>query len=139
MNHQDTKTPSSFEPIDLSLDVLGREIVDCAYKIHSVFGPGLLESFYEQCFAIALKKKDIKCVSQKSIDVQFMGEIVPNAYKLDLLIEDKIIVELKSVEKLIPLYDAQLMSYMKIFDCRLGYLINFNVPLIKDGIKRKVL
>ena len=121
------------------MDVLGREIVDCAYKIHSTFGSGLLESFYEQCFLIALKKKNISFASQKSVNIEFMGEIVPNAYKLDLLVEDKIIVELKSVEKLIPLYDAQLLSYMKLFNCRLGYLINFNVPLIKDGIKRKAL
>lgn len=139
LNHQDTKTPRGFEDISAHLDQIGKEVVDCAFVIHKEMGPGLLESIYQECFQIALAKKNIPFESQKSIFLNFMGEKVKDPLKPDLIVANSIIIELKSVDKMNPVYEAQLISYMKLSKCRLGYLINFNVPLIKDGISRRAL
>ncbi len=140
-NSLTTKTPRHQEFThhirDLgTLDALGKEIVHCAFTIHKEMGPGLLESIYEECFAIALSNRNISFETQKSIPLSFEGSALQNKYRLDLLVEDSIIIELKCVERLIPLHQAQILSYLKLTNKKLGYLINFNVPLIKDGIKR---
>ncbi len=139
VNHQDTKTPRYIPNISQDLDSLGRVIVDCMFQVHKEMGPGLLESVYEDCFSISLRKKNIFFQSQKAVPLTFLGEVVENPLRLDFLIDDKIIVELKSVERILPVHEAQLLSYMKLANCRLGYLVNFNVPLIKDGIFRRAL
>ncbi len=139
LNHQDTKAPREFQDISANLDKIGKEIVDCAFMIHKAMGPGLLESIYQDCFEIALRKKNIFFENQKPINLEFLNERIKDPFKIDLLIENNIIVELKSVDRMNPVFEAQLISYMKLTGCRLGYLINFNVPLIKDGIHRRAL
>ena len=139
VNHQGTKTPRGFVQISNELDRIGKKIVDCAFIIHKAMGPGLLESIYQDCFEIALRKREIPFEAQKSIFLNFMGEQIKDPLKPDFIVADSIIIELKSVDKMNPVYEAQLISYMKLAKCRLGYLINFNVPLIKDGISRRAL
>ncbi|MFP4312756.1 MAG: GxxExxY protein [Alphaproteobacteria bacterium] len=138
MNHQDTKTPS-FEIISSKLDILGKDIVDCAFQVHKALGPGLLESIYQEAFIYELNSKSINFETQKTILIPYKDGFLNNKYRLDLLIEGQIIIELKCVEKLLPLHEAQILTYLKLTNLRLGYLINFNSPLIKDGIKRKAL
>lgn len=121
------------------LDQLGKEIVDIAYQIHKRLGPGFKESIYEECFVYLLQKRDIQFKQQKILKIRFDEIVLKSHHKLDLISEDKIVVELKCVDKLAPVYEAQLLSYLKLSKCKLGYLINFNVPLIKHGIKRMVL
>ena len=129
----------SFEPIDPQLDRLATEVVDAAYKVHKTFGPGLLETAYEMCLVLEMRKRGLKVERQVAIPLVYEGETVEAAFRIDLLIEDQLVVELKAVEKLLPLHEAQTMTYLKITNRRLGLLINFNVPLIKDGIKRVIL
>jgi len=139
LNHQDTKTPSSFEVISRDLDQLGKCIVDCAFQVHSTLGAGLTENIYEEAFCCELKDKNIAFETQKILPVQYKHHKLNAHYSLDLLIEDQIIVELKCVETLLPVHDAQILAYLRLAEKRLGYLINFNVPLIKEGIKRRAL
>jgi GxxExxY protein len=139
LNHQDTKTPSLYEPISLALDALGKQIVDCAFQVHKTLGPGLLENIYEEAFLCELAERNISFEKQKAISVNYKHHVLNLGYRLDLLIDNQIIVELKCVEALMPIHDAQILTYLKLMNLRLGYLINFNVPVIKNGIKRKVL
>ncbi len=118
------------------LDRIGREIVDAAFKVHKALGPGLLESVYEACMFHELTKRGLKVRRQVELPIRYEGLLLETGLKLDLLVEDKVIVELKSVEKIIPVHTAQIMSHLKLANIRLGFLINFNVVLIKDGIKR---
>lgn len=114
-------------------------VIGCAMKVHSVLGPGLLESAYETCLVHELKKNGIKVLSQVALPVVYDGVQLDAGYRIDLLVEDRIVVELKSVENLTALHQAQLMSYMKLSSKKVGLLINFNVVHLKDGIKRVVL
>jgi GxxExxY protein len=115
------------------------KIIDAAMKVHSALGPGLLESAYEACLIHDLKKNGLKVLSQVALPVNYNGIIIELRYRIDLLVEDEIIVELKSVEKTTPLHQAQLLSYLKLSGKRLGLLINFNVLHLKEGIKRVIL
>jgi GxxExxY protein len=139
MNHQDTKTPSNLVPLSNDLDQIGKEIVDCAFQVHTQLGPGLLESIYEEAFIFELGNRNIAFEKQKAIPVIYKGKPLTNTLRLDLLIENKVIVELKAIDQLSPIHDAQILTYMKLLPARLGYLINFNVPVIKAGIRRKAL
>ncbi len=141
LNHQDTKTPSraAIEPVSTELAVIGKEIVDAAFQVHTTLGPGLLESIYEECFVCELQDRALSFERQKPLSIRYKHHDIKAGYKLDLLVENKIIIELKCVDRLMPIHDAQILTYMKLMNVRLGYLINFNVPLIKDGIKRKAL
>lgn len=143
MNHQGTKAQSSVpvlnEPIPEELDLIGRKIVDSAFHVHSSFGPGLLESIYEDCMAIAFKKRGLNFTRQYSLSLEFEGERLENVCRPDFLVESSVVVELKCVEKISPVHEAQLLTYMKLVPTRLGYVINFNVPLIRDGIRRRAL
>jgi GxxExxY protein len=123
----------------MELNEISGKIIDLAMKVHTALGPGLLENTYEACLIHELKKAGLKVISQVALPVNYDGETIELGYRIDLLVEDVIIVELKSVEKIIPLYQAQLMSYLKLSGCRLGLLINFNVLHLKDGIKRIIL
>jgi GxxExxY protein len=118
------------------LDRIGRIIVDSAFKVHKALGPGLLESIYEACLFHELTKRGLKVRRQISIPIRYDDLLLESGLKLDLVVEDKTVIELKAVEKMIPLFEAQLLSYLKLSGMRLGYLINFNSVLIKDGIKR---
>lgn len=125
--------------ISEEIDRVATAIVDAAFKVHTALGPGLLESVYEACLARELAKRGIQVKRQVALPVFYDGERMDAGLRLDLVVDDSVIVEVKAVEKLIPLFDAQLLTYLKLSGKRLGFLINFNVPLIKEGIRRFVL
>jgi len=114
-------------------------VIGCAMKVHSFLGAGLLESAYEACLLHELKKNGMKAASQVALPVAYDGVQLDAGYRIDLLVEDSIIVELKAVEKLTALHHAQVMSYLKLSGKKVGLLINFNTVHLKDGIKRIVL
>lgn len=118
---------------------LAREIVDCAYKVHRAIGPGLLECIYEACFCHELTKRGIPYRRQVQVPLIYDGITLPECLRLDVLVDELIICELKSVESIIPLFVAQLLSQLKLTHKHLGFLINFNVPVIKEGIRRIIL
>ncbi len=126
-------------PVDAEDDRIGKAIVDAAYTVHRNLGPGLLESIYEACFCYELQKRGLAIQRQVSMPIHYDGVTLTEGVRLDVLVEQRVICELKAVEEMNPLYEAQLLSYLKLTGKRLGYLINFNVPLIKQGIKRKVV
>lgn len=113
-------------------------IVDSAMHVHSVLGPGLLESAYEACLVYELQRRGIQCRSQVVLPISYEGMILDAGYRLDLLVEDAVIVELKAVESIHPIHKAQLISYLKLSQRKLGLLINFHVLHLKDGITRLV-
>ncbi len=118
---------------------LGKQVVDIAYHLHVALGPGLLESIYETCFCYELTKRDISFVTQKKVPIVYDSIEFKEGLKLDILIDDLIIIELKAQENYHPVWEAQLLSYLRLSNKNLGYIINFTVPLIKDWIKRMVL
>ena len=111
-------------------------IIGCALKVHKALGPGLLESAYEACLLYELTKLGLKVECQKGLPLVYEEVNLECGYRLDLLVENKVIVELKAIESLNSLHTAQVLTYLKLSNCKLGLLINFNVPLLKDGIKR---
>ncbi len=115
---------------------LSKIVVNCAYKVHKSLGPGLLESAYEECLFYELNKTGLKIEKQKALPLIYEEVKLEIGYRIDLIIENKLIVEIKSVESLNDVHFAQLLTYLKLTDSRLGLLINFNVSLIKNGIKR---
>ncbi len=118
---------------------LGKQIVDSAYTVHKTLGPGLLERVYEICFCHELSKRGLAYARQVSVPVVYDGIVFEEALRLDVLVENLVICELKAVEIMQPLFTAQVISQLKLSGKRLGYLINFEVPLIKDGMKRIVV
>jgi GxxExxY protein len=125
--------------IDPQLDKIARLIVDAAYQVHYKLGPGLLEQIYETCLVKELEKKKLKVSRQVPIPIFYDGEDLNLGFRLDLLVENSIIIEIKAVENLIPVHHAQVLTYLKLSQKHLGFLINFNVPIIKAGIKRIAL
>ncbi len=119
-------------------EALAKEIFLASLEVHKIMGPGLLESVYEMCLMRELQLKNIFTESQVAIPLQFKGFALSKEYKIDILVEQKLIIELKSVEALLPVHEAQLISYLKLAYKRMGFLINFNVPIIKSGFKRFV-
>lgn len=120
------------------LNKITETIIGVAIGIHKALGPGLLESAYEACMVYDLIQSGLKVEQQKPLPVIYREVKLECGYRLDLLIESEVIVEIKSVEKLLPIHKAQLMSYLKLSDCKVGLLINFNVEVLKDGIQRVV-
>lgn len=137
MNHQDTKTLR--EPVSEKAEMAAKAVVDAAFSIHSNLGPGLLESVYEVCLAHEIEKRKLKVERQISLPVYYDAIRLDAGLRLDLLIEGCLIVELKAVEKLLPVQTAQLLTYLKLTGHRLGLLLNFNVPVIREGITRVIL
>jgi GxxExxY protein len=117
---------------------IAKVIVDCAYKVHTTLGPGLLESVYESVLAFELDKHSLKVERQKPVPVVYENIRLEEGFRADLLVSDKVIVELKSVEEVAPVHKKQLLTYLRLADKRLGLLINFGVARIKDGITRIV-
>lgn len=117
---------------------LSKVILDASIAVHKEMGPGLLESVYQQCLEKELWIRGLNIKSMVCIPLQYKGHILDKEYIMDMLIEDEIILELKAVESIHPVHEAQIISYLKLADKRLGLLINFNVPLLKDGFKRFV-
>src|SRR6266700_5594294 len=138
MNHEDTKTrrrlrvASALPP---ETERIAKEVIDAAFQVHSALGPGLLENVYEACLCHELHRRGIPFIRQLSLPILYQGIRLDAGLRLDLLIADVLIVEIKSVEAHNPLFEAQLLTYLKLTGHRLGLLINFNVPVIKDGIK----
>ncbi|HEY5892898.1 MAG TPA: GxxExxY protein [Chthoniobacterales bacterium] len=136
MNRQDAKTPR--EPDD-AVNEVAAAVVDSAFHVHSTLGPGLLESVYEVCLTHELKKRRFEVQRQVALPVIYDGIRIDAGLRLDLLVSNAVIAEIKAVEALLPVHKAQVLTYLKLTGCSLGLLINFNVPLIKHGIKRIVL
>ena len=107
-------------------------------SVHKEMGPGLLESVYQHCLAKELSLQEIKLQSMIPVALQYEGHTLNKDYEIDILVEEEIIIELKAVEVILPVHEAQIISYVKLADKRLGFLINFNVPLLKDGFRRFV-
>ena len=120
------------------IEKIGREIVNSAIQVHKTLGPGLLESAYQKCLAYELRKRDLVVACELSLPIQYETIKIDAGYRIDMLIENAIIVENKTVEQIAPIHKAQLLTYLKLKDCRLGYLLNWNVTLMKNGIKRMV-
>jgi len=118
---------------------LSNRVIGCAIEVHRALGPGLLESTYEQCLAHELKLGGIRFLLQQPLPVDYKGIHLDCGYRVDVLLEDQIILELKSVEQLLGIHEAQLLTYMKLAGIRQGFLINFNVKRLKDGLKSFVL
>jgi GxxExxY protein len=124
--------------IDIGCDGTN-EIIGAAIEVHKALGPGLLESVYEACLCHELEKRGIEHTRQQDLPVTYKGERLETDLRIDLLVQDRVIVELKAVERMIPLFDAQLLTYMRLAEKRVGLLLNFNVTKLTDGIKRMVL
>jgi len=123
----------------MEFDELSEHVIGCALEVHRHLGPGLLESAYEQCLAHELSGAKLPFKQQVDLPVEYKGIHLDCGYRIDLLLDGKLIVELKSVEHLLAIHDAQVLTYMKLARVPTGLLINFNVPLLKQGIKRFVL
>ena len=120
-------------------DELTSKVIGCAVEVHKRLGPGLLESTYERCLAFELASANVRHEVQKGMPVNYKGVELDCGYLVDLLVEDKVIVELKAVSKITGVHEAQILTYMKLAGVKTGLLINFNVALLKEGIKRYVL
>ncbi len=122
----------------MDVEEIATQIVDSAFKVHSALGPGLLESAYQTCLAYELRQRGLLVETEVPLPVRY-GEIAIEAgYRLDMLVAASVIVENKAVQSLAPIHEAQLLTYLKLSNLSLGFLINWNVPLIKDGVKRMV-
>lgn len=115
-----------------------KQIIKAAIEVHKELGPGLLESVYEHCFVEELNGLGLKCSQQVKLPLIYKGKITPKTFIIDMLVEDKIIVELKTVEEILPIHEMQLISYLKLSNLKLGLLINFHEEVLRDGIRRRI-
>lgn len=120
----------------MDINNLTGQIIGAAIEVHKVLGPGLLESTYEECLCRELVLRDISFERQKEVPIEYKGCRLDCGYRLDLLVKNKLILELKVVERIEPIHEAQLITYLKLTGLNLGLLVNFNVPVLKDGIRR---
>jgi len=134
IHHGDAKTRSK-----LIHEELTKKIIGAAIEVHRALGPGLMESVYEECLCHELHLRGLKFQRQLSIPITYKGVKLDCGYQLDLLVEDTVILELKCAERIIPVHEAQLLTYMKLLNKPVGFVINFNVPVLKQGIVRRVL
>ena len=123
----------------MDINVLTSRILKCAYAVHTALGPGLLENAYEECLFYELKQEGLKVERQKALPVVYKDIKLDAGYRVDLLVENMVVVELKSVEALNDIYVAQVLTYLKLSKCEIGLLMNFNVKSLKNGIKRLIL
>ncbi len=129
----------NYKPLSKREESIAEKIVDAAYTVHKILGPCLLEKVYEVCFCHELSKRGLKYKRQVDIPIAYDGIIFNEGLRLDVLVEELIICELKAVDEMNPVWEAQILSHLKLTGKRLGFLVNFNVPLIKNGIKRIIL
>ena len=125
-------------PSENTLNIITGQIIGAAMKVHSKLGPAVLESAYEACLAYELRKRGLRVVVQQSLPIVYDDVRIEVGYRLDLLVEDEVIVELKAVAKLLPIHEAQLLSYLRLSGLTLGLLINFHELRLADGIKRMI-
>ena len=126
-------------PIPAAVEKVGADVVDAALKVHMALGPGLLESAYERCLSFEFERRGHAAQRQIELPIHYDGFTLDAGYRLDLLVDDVVIVELKAVEVLLPIHQSQLLTYLKLSHRRLGFLMNFNVRLLKEGLRRVVL
>ncbi|MGC4030443.1 MAG: GxxExxY protein [Tepidisphaeraceae bacterium] len=126
-------------PLEPELEQLAEVVVDCAFVVHSELGPGLLESTYEKCLAWEIASRGLQVARQVILPIDYRGQRIDDGFRIDLLIENRIIVEVKAVKDIEPIFKRQLTTYLKLSKLRLGFLINFNKILIRDGIDRFVV
>ncbi len=139
-NHENTKLhKKEFGPISAELEVIGKKIVDAAFTVHKALGPGLLEKVYEICFCHELEKRGLHYLRQVEIPIVYDGITFQEGLRLDVLVEDKVNCEIKAVDLVNPVWEAQVLSHLKLTNKRLGYLINFNVVNIGQGTRRFVV
>ena len=138
-NHKEHKEGTkNTKRISMTEQEISKIVFDCALRVHKVLGPGLLESAYEECLFYELKKTNLKVEKQKPLPLIYEEVKLDVGYRIDIIIEDKFIVEIKSVETLNDVHLAQLLTYLRLSDCKLGLLINFNVKLLKNGVQRVI-
>lgn len=135
----DGRTKKVYAPIPPEIEQIGKIVLDAAFKVHTILGPGLLESVYGTAMGHVIRKNGCLVETQVSIPIVFEGVRLESGLRLDMRVEKCAIVELKSVETMNPVYEAQLMTYLRLSGIRLGYLINFNAPHLGHGIKRTVV
>ena len=123
----------------MDVNQLTEVIIGASIEVHRALGPGLLESAYEECLCHELRLKSIQYERQKQLNLSYKGIKLDCGYRLDLLVENQVIIELKTIDKLSPIHDAQILTYLRLAKCNVGLLINFNVPVLRQGIRRKVL
>ena len=128
-----------FQPIPPDVERVGKAVLDAAYAVHTELGPGLLESVYRIAMKHVLESSGMSAETEVKLPILFRGVNLESGLRLDMLVNHCVIVELKSVEKMNPVYEAQLLTYLRLSKVRLGYLINFNVPHLKDSIKRMIV
>ena len=128
---EDTENTEEFENNSLTDAIIG-----AAISVHRELGPGLLESVYEKCLAFELSDRGLSVTTQKEISVRYKNLTFDCGFRADLIVENKVLIELKSIDQLLPVHTAQVLTYLKLSNLRTGLLINFNVPLLKSGIKR---
>ena len=128
-----------FEPLPAEIERLGKQTVDASIKVHRALGPGLLESVYETCLAHELRQRGLKVETQVVLPVVYDGVYLEAGLRMDLLINKQLVVEVKAVEQMNRVFKAQVLTYLKLAHLRLALLINFNVPLLRDGIERVIL
>jgi GxxExxY protein len=122
----------------MDIEEIANQIVDAAVKVHRALGPGLLESAYQHCLTYELRKRGLKVDCEILLPIAYDGQNIDAGYRIDMLVEGRIIVENKAVEDLAPIHEAQLLTHLKLKDCRIGFLLNWNVPIMKKGIRRMV-
>jgi GxxExxY protein len=120
------------------IEAIGKEIVDRAIRVHRTLGPGLLESAYQKCLQYELIQAGLQAETEVNMPIQYGEVLIDVGYRLDMWVEKMVIVENKTVDKLMPIHQAQLLTYLKLTGCKLGFLLNWNVPLMRDGIRRMV-
>lgn len=123
----------------MDIEKVFKTVLDCSFKIHTALGPGLLESAYEECLSYEIKKSGLQVEKQKALPLVYKEVKLDAGYRIDLLVENKVIIEIKSVEALADIHMAQILTYLKLSKCKLGLLVNFNIRHLKDGIKRVIL
>lgn len=133
------KSPIMYRPVPIDVERVGKVLLDAAYKVHSALGPGLLESVYETCLAYEIRESGVEVQTQVVLPIIYEKLKIDNGLRLDLLAGGCIITEIKAVDVMHPVYQSQLLTYLKLSRLRLGFLINFNVPRLKDGITRMVV
>ena len=141
-SHEGTKAQRmkmNFKPLSEKEESIAKKIVDAAYTVHKELGPGLLEKIYEVCFCHELSKQGLNYQRQVEIPIVYDGIEFEEGLRIDVFVEETIICELKAVDEINPVWEAQILSHLKMTGKRLGFLINFNVPLVKNGIKRIIL
>ena len=136
---RERKTCRPQQPVSEETDQVARQVVDAAYCVHSALGPGLIESVYETCLVHELARRGIEVKRQVAVPVIYEGVRLNAGLRLDLVVGDRVVVEVKATETVLPVHVAQVLTYLKLSGYRLGLLVNFNIPVIKDGIRRIVL